>query len=102
MKDILVIQPRRENLNHAAPYAWFAEKTGRIQHQNYWKGEPCVFLGLADNPATPDTLTTKRKDLFQNKNTTGGIYPVFKNKGGKPYVYIGRCEVRFSQEIETK
>lgn len=101
MKDILVIQPKREDLNHPAPYAWFVEKTGRVQHQNYWNGVPCVFLGLTDT-TNPDGLMIKRKDLFQNLTVPSGLHSVFKNKGGKPYVYTGRCDIRFAQEIETK
>jgi len=92
-KNILMIQP---NLSlKRLPYPYFVEKDGKVQRQDFWKGNPYKFIGLATKDE--QKIVVPFYKFFKTQRVliiTKGLRPVFADAEDNFYTDLRFCEFK--------
>ena len=84
LEECITIQPAGENGGVGVlPYPYHVIVTdGAIGRQDYWRGDPAMLIGFADEPGKPD-VDILREDWVGEPERAVGCYPVFATAGGE-------------------
>lgn len=94
----LVIQPNPSA--KCLPYPFFVGEDGKVGRQDFWKGKPYRFIGLA--PADEQKIIFDVSDLFKMSTVPEGLYPVFADRNLQFYTDQRFCEFKITEKEAGK